>query len=885
MAKKMNRSYSCLMMATTITIAVSFGGQAQCFASDFSKVQRTYVPPSLIERRIDFSSTSESNAVVQHRAPTSANGTGTGSDALIKHRTPTLSSTVNKTVRGKTASAPNAIPVTGKKTTVLPPPSNREWVQAGKTLHGEAKKALSTPASKQAIATLKAKAEELVRSGKLDQAKGLVAKALQLTPKDKTLVKAVSAVAVTRAKQFATSSDFDNALKYARNAVAFDTTNAEARKTLDGILQKVGVNPSDPVQRLRAGDQLAAQGANDEAWVEYQTSAKIQPSADAHVGLGNLATKSGQPNAAKHHYQAAIEVDANSSAAHRQLGMLKLSHGDIVGANSELSRALIVNPKDEQAANSLVGLWKNQVTRVPGANSHLGLARAYQLAGDLQSAQGEYRTVVQLEPENPHLPAARQAFKLALSRQESDKAVDTARRLESQGQLIEAYGKVNEAVQLSPGDAELHTYRGFLAEKLQNPIAAKESYATALKINPNHPVAGARIGALPTFGGGGLAPLPQQPVQSLVAPSAAIAAAAGSPPSNRPLPTDADVNNISNFATSLRDHMMAQKNQYKAVEDIAQSVLQGGSASSSFPDLNTATTDGAAGSPGPNLAGVSDTLSSAAAAVSAANGTPIAGSPKATAAQQPQSLQQQNNALKQRLSSMQQSLDQARGSNGFKTEQAQLDNSIGTNPVPPTAPPINSSLYSAAPTGAMGSLPVPSLSSGALQQSSNFAADGMPPVAPSIGGALGAPPSLRPKLPVSEGSLLMPPPGAALDAMAARANGLTSPVSVSNVHLSLAGAAPKVGGVDLNVVLRNDADTALPIPGKLKAIIKYSNRKDAEVKADFAETSVPPHSQVRGVIKVPFDKVDPTADLMIPGLLPPGSGVRDVHLITNLASR
>lgn len=105
------------------------------------------------------------------------------------------------------------------------------------------------------------------------------------------------------------------------------------------------------------------------------------------------------------------------------------------------------------------------------------------------------------------------------------------------------------------------------------------------------------------------------------------------------------------------------------------------------------------------------------------------------------------------------------------------------------------------------------------------------------------------------------------------------------IRLQLEGANPRMNGVDLAVVLYNDSDIGFNVAQKMKAIIKYPNRKDAEVKVTFADEVVPAHGKIHGTIKVPFDKVDPTADLIIPNMLPPGYGPRDIHLTTSISLR
>ena len=176
--------------------------------------------------------------------------------------------------------------------------------------------------------------------------------------------------------------------------------------------------------------------------------------------------------------------------------MLHLASGDVVSANSELSRAVILDPQDKEAGANLVKLWQTQVSKMPNANSHLGLARAYQLNGDLQSAQAEYREVVRIDPNHPYLPAARQSFKIALAKQEAEKSMTAAKNLESQGLINDAYQKASEAVAYSPGNSNYKIYQGELLEKLGKP-GTKQVYLTVLKDDPQNTAAVQKIKMLP----------------------------------------------------------------------------------------------------------------------------------------------------------------------------------------------------------------------------------------------------------------------------------------------------------------------------------------------------------------------------------------------------
>src|SRR5262249_26305126 len=91
--------------------------------------------------------------------------------------------------------------------------------------------------------------------------------------------------------------------------------------------------------------------------------------------------------------------------------------------------------------------------------------------------------------------------------------------------------------------------------------AAHDAYMAALKINPHNLLAAARLKALPTDS----VFVPQ--MQGAPVPTGAPALPALSQVH------DANVNNLSNFAYALRNHMMLQKNTVQNAEDQAHDVI------------------------------------------------------------------------------------------------------------------------------------------------------------------------------------------------------------------------------------------------------------------------------------------------------------------------
>jgi tetratricopeptide (TPR) repeat protein len=745
---------------------------------------------------------------------------------------------------------------------------------AAKDLHQRVQKAAYNPTVQAAIKELRKEAEDYARSGKMAQAKHAVAEALQLTPQDKTLIRQLGKISVDRAHQLMQTADLDGATKFARQALAFDAGNGEAKTVLDGLLQKQGVNPNDAGARLKIADLLASQGHNDDAWVEYQAANHLRPSAEAHVGMGNVALRAGQKDRAKSEYQVAEEVNPSSPLGHRQLGIMKLKQGDIVGANTELSRALVLDPHDQYAAKELVDLWQNQVSRVPGANSHLGLARAYQLAGDLQSAQAQYRDVVAIDPQNPHLAAARESFKLALAKQEAEHDIQAAQTLESQGAIEEACQKLTDAVKLSPGDSDLRVHQGYLLEQLHRYSAAHDAYMDALKINPHNLLAASRLKALPpdaVF-------VPQSP--GAPSPGSALVAT-----------HDQNVNSLSNFAYALRNHMVVQKSNITAVEDQAHDMIASMGQTGAHQSLVTAGMGGSAG-----LSGLSSSSSGVGALGSGGLSALGAGSGGASSSAGDSGL---GGSVADTLAQARAAIAQANGGKAFPAGKPTPTHASSMPPLapnfgsrastPPASAPVPSGMPSLAPPISTGG------ANGANSDSSyldRVLSSNKPPVADDSA-ALALPTPLLPPIKTSNSDNLPPlappiqlsrggdPSGSAFPNAGGAA---PSPLAVSPVKFELLNASPKLKAVQLNVVLRNDGDVPLLISRNTHGVIRYTNRNDAEVKVVFNTSAVPPHSAAQGTISVPYDQADPTADLFLPGFLPPGAADRDVHLTANIAA-
>jgi tetratricopeptide (TPR) repeat protein len=620
----------------------------EAHAADFSRAKQTYVPPSKIPRRFDFESLRDTENY------------SSGYDSTSSYSYSAAQASTAAPKGGKYGLIPPPPPLTPSilppslMQDTLPTPPPMQGLSAGPAIRGNWKTQVSNgfkrvgevSANSDTTSRAIARAQELVTEGKVEDAQALLKTYMKTSPKSAQLKSELTRVTLLHSRQFLKANDLENAARQAREAMTLDPLSVPAKNLLGEIITKSGFNPESAADRVKLGNQLLAQNKLSEASFEFRQGQKIKPTAEGYVGLGDLALKENKREQAKLEFQRALELEPNSSLALRQMGVLRYAQNDVIGANADLSRALILNPRDKLASNQLIDLWQKQVARNPqGANGHLGLARAHQLAGDLKSAQSEYKQVVTLDPENPNLPAARQSFKLALARQDAQKMVESAHALEAGGMTREAHQKVVDALGLMPNDVPTRIYEAQLSEKLGLFHQAKDAYMAVLKEDPKNAQAAQGLKALPAVSfDPSLAPakqsfsgVPGSPQESPPGPA---------PPSIAGVTQPSHINNLSNFLVSLRNFSLTQKNEMSKVESTAQDAMrsslglgEGASAAAAagagaLPAGLNATVSQLASAPAPTVdtASIANTLAQASAALSQAGVTPSAGAAPAPVA-------------------------------------------------------------------------------------------------------------------------------------------------------------------------------------------------------------------------------------------------------------
>ncbi len=639
-----------IALALTVALvspAASMG--KPCQAADFRHAKKIIVPATNIPRRYDYSSSSGRESGLPSGYESNYDSSYAGADPTYGSTSSSTSAKVSKyglvpppppvtpsllpSSMARDVPPPPTAPAMASRSSSSPSASSTNSHKGFQQTNGDPSRSTSLErhvinsksnklgAENSVISQITAQADALTKEGKLQEAQDLLEKYEKTYPKNTTLDHKLSQVSLERAKYYVRKDDYVEGAKQARIALHHNSNSIEAKNVLDQILRHHGVDPTHAASRVKMGDMLFSQGKLKEARAEYDSALKIHHSGEAYIGLGNIALRENKLKEAKAHYQLALEKEPESSVALRQLGIVRYKLKDVVGANADLSRALVLNQDDKHASQTLIELWQRQVSMRPNdANSHLGLARAHQLAGDLKSAQNSYRTVVSIDPNHPNLPAARQSFKLALARQEAQKTYDAAKTLDASGAIPEAYTKAGESVSLSPGDVKFRLYQAELAERLGNYPDAKQLYIEVLRQDPKNQIAAQKIKSLAGILSAGdtaqslRGPLDssqglQAQAGSLAAPPAvatdsasllgaglprlrgegpALSSLPTAPGVPTKLPTADPVNSMSGFLGDLRNFMVVQKKQLQKEEDSVLEAVSGKSSSAkaaALPDL------------------------------------------------------------------------------------------------------------------------------------------------------------------------------------------------------------------------------------------------------------------------------------------------------------
>jgi tetratricopeptide (TPR) repeat protein len=394
-------------------------------------------------------------------------------------------------------------------------------------------------------------AESLIKQGRFEQANQLLKQCFAAQSGNSLVQNDLLKVNLARSRQFQKAKKLDKAIEASREAIYFSPNSTIAEALLALQLKEKGIDPNNAAVRLKMADKLYSSGKLPDALVEYCQSYKLAPSAAACAGLGTIYQIVGKPRLAEQQFKLALQMDPRCEQANQQVGLLCLADKDTVGANSYLSRALEEDGNDTVASKALIDLWQHQISlSTNSANAHMGLARAYQLSGQLDLAANEYNTVARIEPENPNLSVARETLQHAVVHKQSTLAIAEARALESEGSFEQAKNRIGEALASDPTNSELLLLQGELLEKLGKAGDAADAYRAVLYADPKNEEAARRLKNL-SVGTLNFGMLPV-PVPASASASDTVV-----------LPAGSDVAKLTNFILDLHGYIADQRKAIK----------------------------------------------------------------------------------------------------------------------------------------------------------------------------------------------------------------------------------------------------------------------------------------------------------------------------------
>jgi tetratricopeptide (TPR) repeat protein len=159
---------------------------------------------------------------------------------------------------------------------------------------------------------------------------------------------------------------------------------------------KVAVGPAPPVEvEYQLGNVLALSGRYEEAEARYRKAAAVDPASSLpHEGLGIVALRRRDRNAAKAAFAEAVKRDSKSATALYYY-----------------ARALADDPSEEARRNAIAAAERSIALASDFARGHALMARLQRQEGEYEKAVAAGRRAIQLAPDDAF---ARVEYALAL---------------------------------------------------------------------------------------------------------------------------------------------------------------------------------------------------------------------------------------------------------------------------------------------------------------------------------------------------------------------------------------------------------------------------------------------------------------------------------------
>ncbi|OJH33642.1 tetratricopeptide repeat protein [Cystobacter ferrugineus] len=353
----------------------------------------------------------------------------------------------------------------------------------------------------------------LVKLGKMEEAKTLVAEALQRFPDNAHLAYLHGRIEEAYGGTSAAEENYTRALKanaqFTEAQVALGRLQLRMRRLEQAkanFTEAASKAPETAVVHVGLGELALAEGDTARALEEFERAVGFDAqSAEAHLGLSRMALLAGDLDKARQEIDKAMELEPHALTGGRlQRGMVMWRQGKLDEAITELEQAKKQDPRDVALAVSLGAIYLEKG----------GIARQAQKESEanagFKEAEGNLTQALKLEPSNAEanfylaqVKAQRGEFEKAIESMKT--AVERAskradyhfalgliyRDAKQPGEAIEAWKKT---VELDPKRIEAYEALGHAHLARSEVDDALKAFQAALKVNPKSSQTLASIG-------------------------------------------------------------------------------------------------------------------------------------------------------------------------------------------------------------------------------------------------------------------------------------------------------------------------------------------------------------------------------------------------------
>jgi len=307
-------------------------------------------------------------------------------------------------------------------------------------------------------------------------------------------------------KYLAERTDAKGAMREFRTALYYDINNDIARKNLETQLQTKKVNPKDLTARFLEVEDERAQSNFFAALGELNEVNRIKESSRAYLMIGKIYhilsmrsvdDKVGFMARAIKNLDKAQALDPSSPDPLIAKGDIHVAKGKISKGIDYYKQAIELDPTNGVAQEALVNGWLAAIRVAPGvANNFVGLATAYQLQGNMDQAERNYRRALQLESTNQLALDGLKGIEDDRIQMELDLFLNKAIALQKEGKYDESIDNYIKAVRIAPRNADIHYNIGTSFQAKKDWFQAEKAYRRTLELNPNHKEANLALKAL-----------------------------------------------------------------------------------------------------------------------------------------------------------------------------------------------------------------------------------------------------------------------------------------------------------------------------------------------------------------------------------------------------